>query len=48
VFSVVESTTNGKIATVQLNTSQMVKKLKLTPKSISNMSSNILSAIEAV
>lgn len=48
VFSVVESTTNGKIATVQLNTSQMVKRLKLTPKSISNMSSNILSAIEAV
>lgn len=48
VFSVVESTTDGKITTVQLNTSQMVKRLKLTPESIGHMSSNILSAIKAV
>lgn len=48
VFSVVENTSNGKITTVQLNTSQMVKRLKLTPESIGHMSSNILSAIKAV
>lgn len=48
VFSVVESTANGQITTVQLNTSQMVKRLELVPESVGHMSSNILSAIKAV
>ena len=48
IFSVVESKANGKITTLQLSTAQMVKRLKLTPESISNMSSNILSAIDSI